>query len=374
MRSHEIVQFSGRQRFQQCCEPDELRFDHPLLHANVLREAAAVWNNNDGSRPHQDDSTPAPAGATGDRLAQAGPFVERLAAATNTSEIVTLVDRAARVLGADAAIVLNLDLDGARIAACQVMLAGDQTCFPGLSTGTMLDDDPWISYGTKHSESMVASGLHVAEAAVPPLKDLAERQCLESVMLVPAHSGINNRRTTLLCLGSICPGFFEGEGFAQARLGARLLAAELHAWHFASRRLQLLASTRLTPADLALLQLERQGNTSERIAAAMNVSKDSINSRFQRMLYSCCAADIMALGRTGSGPCCGAAWPAPPAHSGIAKGARSTCQPGTPRSAVWKTWVATRVRHTQPASPCSSRQPLAAVRQARVWTCEPLMR
>jgi DNA-binding CsgD family transcriptional regulator len=282
MRCKEIVQFTDRQHFQQWYEPDEIRFDHPLLHASVLR-AAAAWDNDPNAGASELDGIAPAASAAGDRPAHAAPFIGQISAATNTSEILTLAGQGVQALGAVAAIVLRLDLDGARIAACQVMLSGRRPCSPGIPKESILDNDPWVAYGTQHAEPAIASGLQITEATAAPLWNLAERQSLKSVMLVPAHSGRNAGRTTLLCLGSTSSGFFESEGFAQARMGGRLLAAELHAWHLAKRRQQLQAHTCITEADLALLELERQGHTSEQIAASLNVSKGSINSRFQRM-------------------------------------------------------------------------------------------
>jgi hypothetical protein len=243
LRCKEIVQFTDRQHFLLWYQPDELRFDHPLLHNSLLRETAVAWANDAGCGPSENICTASVAGAAGDRLAHAASFIGRISGATDAAEFVTLAGHAVHALGADAAIVLNLDLDGSRIGACQLMLAGRQPCAPGIPKESILDNDPWIAHATKNSEPVIASGLHIAEASAAPLRNLAERQSLKSVMLVPVYSGRNAGRTTLLCLCSTSSGFFEGEGFTQARMGARLLAAELHAWQLAQRRQQLVAST-----------------------------------------------------------------------------------------------------------------------------------
>ena len=77
-------------------------------------------------------------------------------------------------------------------------------------------------------------------------------------------------------------GYFEGEGFASLKLVARALAMEVHEWWIAQVKREIIAETRLTAGDLALLAHERQGHSTKMIAAALNTSPSSIDSRFQR--------------------------------------------------------------------------------------------
>ena len=48
-------------------------------------------------------------------------------------------------------------------------------------------------------------------------------------------------------------------------------------------RRDLIVKARIKPNDLVLLQHQSQGHSSKKIAAALRVSRQSINSRFQRM-------------------------------------------------------------------------------------------
>ena len=48
-------------------------------------------------------------------------------------------------------------------------------------------------------------------------------------------------------------------------------------------RRELLVRARITPSDLELLRHEYHGHSSKHIAAVLQVSPSSINSRFQRM-------------------------------------------------------------------------------------------
>jgi DNA-binding CsgD family transcriptional regulator len=143
--------------------------------------------------------------------------------------------------------------------------------------------DPWLAYAAHHSEPIAASSLPVLDAEGQRVIALAQQNGFASAALVPAHSGTGHSRISLLCLGSTSPAFFEGEGFGRFRLGARLIAAELHDWWLARIRRELIVKARITQADLELLRHEHQGHSSKRIAAELHVSKSSINSRFQRM-------------------------------------------------------------------------------------------
>ena len=57
----------------------------------------------------------------------------------------------------------------------------------------------------------------------------------------------------------------------------------MHDWWLARIRRELIVKARITQADLELLRHEYQGHSSKRIAAELQVSKSSTNSRFQRM-------------------------------------------------------------------------------------------
>jgi DNA-binding CsgD family transcriptional regulator len=186
-------------------------------------------------------------------------------------------------LGAQSAVFVSFIRDNADLSACRFMLA----CEPGwcqryLDAGCFAHD-PWLAYAAHHSEPIVASALPVRDAEGQQVVALAVQNGFASAALVPAHSGAGHSRISLLCLGSETPGFFEGAGFGRFRLGARLLAAELHDWWLARIRRELILKARITPGDLELLRHERQGHSSKRIAAELQVSKSSINSRFQRM-------------------------------------------------------------------------------------------
>lgn len=223
------------------------------------------------------------AASASDHTARVSAIVERIAEATDQQSVLSLLRASVDALGAESAAFVSFVRDNTDVSACRFMLA----CEPGwcqryLDTGCIAHD-PWLAYAAHHSEPIVASTLQIADPESRRVIALAQQSGFASAALVPAHSGAGHSRISLLCLGSSQPGYFEGAGFGRCRLGARLLAAELHDWWRARIRQELIVRARITPADLELLWHECQGHSSKRIAAELRVSKSSINSRFQRM-------------------------------------------------------------------------------------------
>lgn len=221
--------------------------------------------------------------AAADYAQRTAAVAERIAEARDQATVHALLTNGVRALGAESAVFVSFIRDNADLSACRFMLV----CEPGwcqryLEAGCFAHD-PWLAYAAHHSEPIPASSLPVLDAEGQRVIALAQQNGFASAALVPAHSGAGHSRISLLCLGSTQPGFFEGEGFSRFRLGARLLAAELHDWWLARIRRELIVKARITQADLELLRHEHQGHSSKRIAAELNVSKSSINSRFQRM-------------------------------------------------------------------------------------------
>lgn len=187
------------------------------------------------------------------------------------------------VLGAESAFFANVVRDGPRISACRFMLACDPGWFRHRLDRDDLAKDPWLAYAAHHSEPVLASDIRLDEPESPALREPAALGGFASAYLVPTHSGLGNSRTSLLVLGSTQTGYFEREGLGRLRLGARALAAELHDWWLARRRRELLAKTRITPEELELLRLERQGHCSKHIAKTIDSTASAVNSRFQRL-------------------------------------------------------------------------------------------
>lgn len=208
---------------------------------------------------------------------------ERIVEAKDQATVHALLTEGVRALGVENAVFVSFIRDNADLSACRFMLVCEPDwCRRYLDAGCFAHD-PWLAYAAHHSEPISASSLPVLDAEGRRVIALAQQNGFTSAALVPAHSGAGHSRISLLCLGSTSPGFFEGEGFGRFRLGARLIAAEMHDWWLARIRRELIVKARITQADLELLRHEHQGHSSKRIAAELHVSKSSINSRFQRM-------------------------------------------------------------------------------------------
>lgn len=47
LRTQQSVQFADAEHFQRWCDNDPIRFEHPLLHGNLKRDADALWRTTD---------------------------------------------------------------------------------------------------------------------------------------------------------------------------------------------------------------------------------------------------------------------------------------------------------------------------------------
>ena len=221
--------------------------------------------------------------AAPDYAAQVNSIVVRIAGTSEQSAVLALLREGANALGAENAMFLSFVRDDTVMSSCRFLLACDpQWCRLYLQTGCAAND-PWLAYAAHHSEVIVARTLSALAPEQQRIVGLAAEHGFRSAVLAPAHSGAGHSRISLLCLGSSVPGFFEDPGFGYLRIGARSLALELHEWWLARIRRELIVKAHVTPHDLVLLRYEHEGQSSKRIAAALQVSKSSINSRFQRM-------------------------------------------------------------------------------------------
>jgi DNA-binding CsgD family transcriptional regulator len=206
---------------------------------------------------------------------------ERIATALDPATAQRLLIDGIAVLGVQNAFFASFVRDSNHVGACRFMLACEPDgCRPNLD-GDGLLHDPWLAYAAQHAAPIVASALPAADRGGDELIAPAQRPGFASVLLVPAHSGPGQARIGLLALGSPDAGFFDSEGLARFRIGARALATELHDWWQARLRREL--SDRLTPSELELLRHEHLGHGSKLIARALDVSPCAIDSRFQRI-------------------------------------------------------------------------------------------
>ena len=253
-------------------------------HSSTSTSSATPTNSGEASMPAKPEALAlAQVVAEADYTERIAGVAERIAEARDQATVHALLTEGVHALGAEHAVFVSFIRDNADLSACRFMLVCEPDwCQRYLEAGCFAHD-PWLAYAAHHSEPIPASSLPVLDAESQRVIALAMENGFTSAALVPAHSGAGHSRISLLCLGSTQPGFFEGEGFGRFRLGARLIAAELHDWWLGRIRRELIVKARITQADLELLRHEHQGHSSKRIAAELQVSKSSINSRFQRM-------------------------------------------------------------------------------------------
>jgi hypothetical protein len=222
-----------------------------------------------------------------DYIARVHHVLEQIPNACDMGALTSVLSAGVQALGAERGVFYSAERQHAGLVMCRLVLACGSSIEPAWvhryvqSQGP--GDDPWLAYAFAHTEPIVASRLHVMDQKAAGMIAGARSNGFDSAVLVPAHSGLDRDRVSLLCLGSDHPEYFEGPGFGRLRLGARNLAAELHAWWLGQLRAELLASVRLTSVDMALLRMEWQGCTMTAMAQKLRISKASIYSRFQRM-------------------------------------------------------------------------------------------
>lgn len=221
--------------------------------------------------------------ARADYVARANALIERIATTRDQAAVLELLRTCTRALGAENAAFVSFVRDDTDVASCRFMLACAPRWCQRYLDANYIVHDPWLAYAAHHSEPVIASTLRVSEVQARRVIDLAAQHGFASAVLVPVHSGAGHSRISLLCLGSAQAGYFEDDGFGRFRLGARLLAVELHDWWMVRIRRELIVKARITPSDLELLRHEHLGHSSKRIATSLQVSASSINSRFQRM-------------------------------------------------------------------------------------------
>jgi DNA-binding CsgD family transcriptional regulator/AcrR family transcriptional regulator len=239
-----------------------------------------------------DDQSPKAADG-GDRLlaqvsdsryaARVAAIAACIPAAADQPAVHALFREGVAALGAERAAFVSFVRDDTTLSSCRFMI----DCDP--AWGRMyLDDghfvhDPWLAYAAHHSEPVLADELEVVDPLQRRVIDLAVRAGFVSALLVPAHSGAGHSRISALCLGAAAPGYFDSPTLPTVRVSARMLAMELHDWWLARLRCSLVVRARLSHDDLVLLRHQLQGHSSKRIAAELQVSKGSVDCRFQRM-------------------------------------------------------------------------------------------
>lgn len=218
-----------------------------------------------------------------DYLTRIGEVTRRIPAAADEAEALSLLYEVTERMGADASAFVSFIRDDLSHESYRFLLACDPKWCLEYERRAWYANDPWLNYALTHTEPARGSEIPIASKQQRAAAELAVEYGFRSAAIVPAPSSAGLTRVGVLCLGSWTPGYFEGDGFIDLKLAARTLAMELHEWWLGRIKRELITSARITLDDLLLLRHERLGHSTKQIAAELDVSASSIDSRFQRI-------------------------------------------------------------------------------------------
>ena len=210
-------------------------------------------------------------------------IAECVARASEPVEIQALLHMATLELGAERSFFASIKGEG-RDAHFAFILDCDASWWHRYRFGCGLHSHPWFTYAARHSVPTTGTDLGASAPEHQTIIDNAVAAGFASTALIPVHSGQWERRVGLLCLGHSSVGYFEDPSFTSVVVAARSLALELHARWSDHERVQLSQRTRLSEPEIRLLERHCAGRSSKQIAEELNVSCQSINSRFQRII------------------------------------------------------------------------------------------
>lgn len=207
----------------------------------------------------------------------------RLSDDMEVAEVCSLLAEASRTFGADAAAFATFVRDDEAFDSYRAVLACDPIWCLEYETRAGYMDDPWLEHARHSSEARLTQQLPGKTARQREVVELARRYGFVSGIVVPVHAPQGLTRLGALCMGSTRPLHFDAESLPGAAYAASGLAARLHAWQVAQLRADLIVDARITPDDVVLLGLEREGKGSKEVAKILGTSSLSVDSRWQRL-------------------------------------------------------------------------------------------
>lgn len=210
-------------------------------------------------------------------------IVQRLANASESGELLELLFDATETMGAHYAAFLSYIRDDFAHENFRFVLACDPRWCWEYKDRAPYSQDPWIHYASFNTEPICASQITGMTKEQREVQALAERYGMRSTFVVPAPSSGALSRVGMLAIGSRHRGFFEGDGSTEFKVIARSLAMELQGWWLRQLRKEMIEKLGITPDELQLLAYERAGLGSKEIAAELDTTIGSIDSRWQRL-------------------------------------------------------------------------------------------
>lgn len=186
------------------------------------------------------------------------------------------------MIGADSGVFLSAIKEDASRTSIRSLLACEPQWAVEYSRVDWHDHDPWLRHALQSQTPVRGTELQVQ----PSERAFIQRSSslgFASSVVIPAPTSFGAARVGVLIIGSITPGYFEGDSYALVQIVSRALAMELHEWLLRTVRDDLLERSRITPDEIALLRHEAAGHTSKMIAAQVNVKAPTIDCWFQRI-------------------------------------------------------------------------------------------
>jgi len=210
-------------------------------------------------------------------------ITQRMAQASDSSEVTALLAEAALLAGADVAAFASFMQDDEFYESYRFILACDPLWCLAYENDACYMHDPWLTYARHHSEPVLAHRLPAKTNKEHGVRALASEYGFVSALIVPSQAPHGLTRLGALCLGSREPGYFDDPGLSLLTFAATVLAMRLHEWQVAQLRSELLQYAALTPDDLTLLQHQLEGHKSKEVARAINTTPIAIDSHWQRL-------------------------------------------------------------------------------------------
>jgi DNA-binding CsgD family transcriptional regulator len=228
--------------------------------------------------PALEDLTSAP-----DYSLRANEVIARITAAQREADACALLKEATALIGGEVSAFVSFARDDESHETYRFLLACNPEYCDEYERHGWFANDPRLLYASKFTEPIQGSLIPWRGRAQEEMLELARKYGFVSTAVVPAPSNGRVARVGVLCVGAPIDGYFEGPGFVQFRLSARLLAMELHEWWIKRARAELIARARITSLEVELLEFEWQGHGTKRIAQMLGRSEASVNNLFQRL-------------------------------------------------------------------------------------------
>lgn len=210
-------------------------------------------------------------------------LIASIAEQSDEGQVLLILGEAVRAMGGESAVFCSFVREDESTESYRFLVACDPVWCSVYQLQNWFAHDPALVYAASRSEPIRLSDIRITTKGQREMLDSAAEHGFSSGAVFPAPSGGGVSRMGVLTVGSKDPRYLAGEDFNAARLYGRLLAMELNDWWIRKIREHIIATSNLTPEDIALLSFEKRGLKSKEIAKELSTSPSSIDSRFQRV-------------------------------------------------------------------------------------------